>query len=119
MKAISMKDPAHRTMPALLEPDHLYGRSLMRLFSLSSLLVPLVAGTLTGCAAHRAAAPTSSPAVQAPAASAAQEGSSPATAATAAAHGEALPFVTDDYQAALNTARARKVPIFVEAWAPW
>jgi len=31
----------------------------------------------------------------------------------------AVPFIADDYPGALAEARARKVPIFVEAWAPW
>ena len=46
--------------------------------------------------------------------------------ATAARHGkpvskhaEVLPFIQDDYARALHEARARKVPLFVEAWAPW
>ena len=30
-----------------------------------------------------------------------------------------LPFIADDYPAALAQARAGKLPIFVEAWAPW
>jgi hypothetical protein len=30
-----------------------------------------------------------------------------------------LPFVEDDYARALEQARARHVPIFLEAWAPW
>ena len=30
-----------------------------------------------------------------------------------------LPFIDDDYAKALAQARARHVPIFVEAWAPW
>ncbi len=30
----------------------------------------------------------------------------------------ALPF-QDDYARAVAEARARKVPLFVEAWAPW
>jgi hypothetical protein len=30
-----------------------------------------------------------------------------------------LPFIEDDYGKALSEARAKKVPIFVEAWAPW
>ena len=30
-----------------------------------------------------------------------------------------LPFIQDDYPRALAEARARKVPIFIEAWAPW
>ncbi len=31
----------------------------------------------------------------------------------------ALPFIADDYPGALAQALAKKVPIFVEAWAPW
>ncbi len=30
-----------------------------------------------------------------------------------------LPFIADDYPRALAEARAKKLPIFVEAWAPW
>ena len=30
-----------------------------------------------------------------------------------------LPFLSDDYTRAVAQAKARKVPIFVEAWAPW
>jgi hypothetical protein len=30
-----------------------------------------------------------------------------------------LPFIPDDYTKALAEARARKVPLFIEAWAPW
>ena len=30
-----------------------------------------------------------------------------------------LPFIEDDYGKALAEARAKKRPIFVEAWAPW
>lgn len=32
---------------------------------------------------------------------------------------EGLPFIEDDYPRALAEARARKVPLFVDAWAPW
>jgi thiol-disulfide isomerase/thioredoxin len=31
----------------------------------------------------------------------------------------ALPFIADDYPKALAEARAKKLPIFLEAWAPW
>ncbi len=31
----------------------------------------------------------------------------------------AVPFIADDYPGALSQARAKKLPIFVEAWAPW
>ena len=38
--------------------------------------------------------------------------------AAAAARREVLPWV-EDYSKALAQARAKNVPIFVEAWAPW
>lgn len=31
----------------------------------------------------------------------------------------ALPFIEDDYARALAQARARKLPLFVDVWAPW
>jgi len=34
-------------------------------------------------------------------------------------HRSALPFIEDDYPKALGEARARSVPLFIEAWAPW
>lgn len=34
------------------------------------------------------------------------------------AHAE-LPFLEDDYSAALAQAKKKNVPIFIEAWAPW
>jgi hypothetical protein len=36
-----------------------------------------------------------------------------------AASGASLPWVEDDYSKAVTQARAKNVPIFVEAWAPW
>jgi hypothetical protein len=30
-----------------------------------------------------------------------------------------LPFIADDYARALGEARAQKLPLFIEAWAPW
>ena len=30
-----------------------------------------------------------------------------------------LPFIDDDYDKALTLAKQKRVPIFVEAWAPW
>ena len=32
---------------------------------------------------------------------------------------EALPFIENDYPKALAQAKARHVPIFADAWAPW
>ncbi|HZZ85334.1 MAG TPA: hypothetical protein VFE30_12405 [Anaeromyxobacteraceae bacterium] len=39
--------------------------------------------------------------------------------ASSAPRRPALPFVEDDYPKALALARARKLPLFVDAWAPW
>lgn len=30
-----------------------------------------------------------------------------------------VPFIEDDYAKAVAQARVKRVPIFVEAWAPW
>jgi hypothetical protein len=32
---------------------------------------------------------------------------------------KAVPFIEDDYPKALALARARKLPLFIESWAPW
>ncbi|HEY2953912.1 MAG TPA: hypothetical protein VGK89_01540 [Candidatus Eisenbacteria bacterium] len=32
---------------------------------------------------------------------------------------EVLPFIADDYTRGVAEARARKVPLFIESWAPW
>lgn len=32
---------------------------------------------------------------------------------------QVLPWIEDDYTRAVAEAKARKVPIFVESWAPW
>ena len=32
---------------------------------------------------------------------------------------EVLPFIDDDYSKAVAHAKAKNVPLFVEAWAPW
>jgi hypothetical protein len=44
-----------------------------------------------------------------------------APAASSGAEGleKALPFLSDDYAKALGEARAQKLPLFIEAWAPW
>ncbi|MGQ0722557.1 MAG: hypothetical protein ACT4PE_13455 [Candidatus Eiseniibacteriota bacterium] len=33
--------------------------------------------------------------------------------------GPVLPFIADDYQAALAEARSRQLPLFIDSWAPW
>jgi hypothetical protein len=39
--------------------------------------------------------------------------------ALAPAHKAALPFIDDDYPKALAEAKAKNLPLFIEAWAPW
>ena len=47
----------------------------------------------------------------------------PATAAAShstVAHAQSVvPFIDEDYAKALAVARAKKLPLFIEAWAPW
>ena len=43
----------------------------------------------------------------------------PAVARVAEGLDKALPFIVDDYAKALGEARAQKLPLFIEAWAPW
>lgn len=53
---------------------------------------------------------------------AAASGAAPAAAAGKPAQGRpahVLPWIANDYEQALALAKARKVPLFVEAWAPW
>ncbi len=55
-------------------------------------------------------------------AAAAAAAAAPAGALTtteARADSRPLPFISDDYQRALGDARARSLPLFIEAWAPW
>jgi hypothetical protein len=39
--------------------------------------------------------------------------------ATLGAPTTGLPFINDDYPKALAEAKQRKLPVFVEVWAPW
>ena len=43
----------------------------------------------------------------------------PAVATGADGLDKTLPFIADDYPRALGEARAQKLPLFIEAWAPW
>lgn len=36
-----------------------------------------------------------------------------------AAQPEVLPFIENDYGKAIAVAKTKKLPLFVEAWAPW
>jgi hypothetical protein len=42
----------------------------------------------------------------------------PADPATPGAR-EVVPFIADDYARALAQARSRRLPLFIESWAPW
>jgi hypothetical protein len=42
-----------------------------------------------------------------------------APAVAGAAVDTALPFISDDNRKALAEARAERLPLFIEAWAPW
>ena len=42
-----------------------------------------------------------------------------ADAVRAAGGAAVLPFIEDDYSRAVAQARERKLPLFIEAWAPW
>ncbi len=46
-------------------------------------------------------------------------GLSAAASTPSAAPRKVLPFIEDDYPKALAEARAKKLPLFIEAWAPW
>jgi hypothetical protein len=43
----------------------------------------------------------------------------PVVAAASESPKEALPFIEDDYARAVREATKNKLPIFVDAWAPW
>jgi hypothetical protein len=43
----------------------------------------------------------------------------PASAVASDGESRALPFISNDYTKALGEARARALPLFIEAWAPW
>jgi hypothetical protein len=38
---------------------------------------------------------------------------------TASTWHPAVPFIEDDFGRALALAKARKLPVFIEGWAPW
>ena len=74
--------------------------------SLVAALSLIFAAAAYAAPASNAAAATAAPSIHAP-------GPAPAEPHFA------VPFIADDYAKALHEARARKVPIFIEAWAPW
>jgi hypothetical protein len=42
-----------------------------------------------------------------------------ALALAASVPGTSLPFIEDDYPRAVAEAKAKKLPLFIEVWAPW
>ena len=60
--------------------------------------------------------------IAAPAAMAATATTSGKTGATKSVTGPwkpAVPFIEDDFGRALALAKARRLPVFIEGWAPW
>jgi hypothetical protein len=53
------------------------------------------------------------------AATASTKPAAPAAKPSSAPDARVVPFIADDYTKAVAEARARKVPLFIEAWAPW
>jgi hypothetical protein len=51
--------------------------------------------------------------------SVAMSASAPKSPGAKPARKPAVPFLQNDYPRALEEARARGVPIFIDAWAPW
>jgi len=64
-----------------------------------------------------AAAPAASNAAKKPAASKAT--TTKATTTKAAPWHPVVPFIEDDFGRALALAKERKLPVFIEGWAPW
>jgi len=62
--------------------------------------VALLATTTPAPPAHTAAAKSAKP-------------------ATASAWHPVVPFIEDDFGRALALAKSRKLPVFIEGWAPW
>jgi hypothetical protein len=54
-----------------------------------------------------------------PRAQAAPKAPARAAAAKPAAWKPAVPFIEDDFGRALALAKERKLPVFIEGWAPW
>lgn len=69
--------------------------------ALIALLLAIPAGSLATADVARAAAPKA------------------AAKARASSEHLVLPFIEDDYPRALALARQRKLPIFIDSWAPW
>jgi len=72
----------------------------------SRVTAALVLGVLLLAPASRAASTT------------ATAKSAPAKSATSAWH-PVVPFIEDDFGRALALAKERKLPVFIEGWAPW
>jgi len=69
--------------------------------------VLLAFGLALGLVAGAASAATTAPAKPA------------ATKHTAAKWNPVVPFIEDDFGRALALAKERKLPVFIEGWAPW
>ncbi len=85
-------------------------------------LAALAAALGTGCPRSseegRADAPANAPAAEAQAAAPAAPAAAKTTEAPAGRQVH-IPWISDDYDAALKRARSEKKPIFIDMWAPW
>ena len=84
----------------------------------AALAATLVA-VCAGAQAPNAVGATAAKSTSTPARSTTHRASAAATRTSPPSVRHTLPFIADDYTRALAEARARKVPIFVESWAPW
>ena len=79
----------------------------------------LIAPALGGAAVRAATGAPVAPGGAVPGPTGSPAASAVAPAAVPAPAAAALPFIADDWPRALAEAKRRRVPIFVEAWAPW
>src|SRR5579863_5656467 len=104
----------HRSAPTL--SSALQKRPMVaRIHASLPLLAPLLAA-FCGCEGAR---PPASVAPPSPPLSPPSSSLAPMPQASAGAEGSPLKFIEDDYAGALAQARARGLPVFIDAWAPW
>ena len=90
-----------------------------RSVSVRAVLVVLFIATWAGAEASIACAASAAKAAAPPVRSTTHRARAAAVRTSPPSVRRTLPFISDDYARALAEAKARKVPIFVESWAPW
>jgi hypothetical protein len=81
--------------------------------------IPFAVALLALCSASVALAGTSSTSGKTPSTTKTTAPMAKASATKIPNRPPVVPFIEDDFTKAVAEARARKVPLFVEAWAPW